>query len=285
MVDGKSLDILGIKPLADSINTVTKGAVDGAAAFLSKLCLPAVEEMGLYFKEKVHNFRTKNIVNIATKAEALAKQLPEFNGKSAHPRVVWNLFEMGSWTDADDIQQMWAGLLISSCTTDGKDESNLVFSQLLGQITSAQARLLNHISLVSQKDVTLDGLLYSAEVSLTSSQLSEIWKDSDLHRVDRELDHMSQIGLISGGFRFKTKQTVEEERKWKESLKRLENIKIGDEPENNEFVESSKEDEGLQESSDLTATITPMSIGLHLFVRCQGYRGNPTEYFGVGRGR
>lgn len=45
--DNKSLDVLGVKPIADSVNTVTKGTVDGASAFLSRICLPAAEEFGL----------------------------------------------------------------------------------------------------------------------------------------------------------------------------------------------------------------------------------------------
>jgi hypothetical protein len=45
--NSKSLDILGIKPIADAVNTVTRDAVEGAAAFLSRICLPAAEEYGL----------------------------------------------------------------------------------------------------------------------------------------------------------------------------------------------------------------------------------------------
>ena len=65
--DGKSLDVFGIKPVADSINTVTKGAVDGAGAFFGRICLPAAEEFGLLLRDKVSAWRARNIVRIAEK--------------------------------------------------------------------------------------------------------------------------------------------------------------------------------------------------------------------------
>ena len=45
--ENKSLDLLGIKPILHAINTFSKGTVDGASAFLSRVCLPAAEEFGL----------------------------------------------------------------------------------------------------------------------------------------------------------------------------------------------------------------------------------------------
>lgn len=65
----KSFDIFGIRPLAEAINTLTKGAVDGAGAFLSRICLPAAEEFGLMLRDKVSSWRAKNAVAIIQKAE------------------------------------------------------------------------------------------------------------------------------------------------------------------------------------------------------------------------
>lgn len=47
------LDVLGIKPVAEAVNTVTKGTVEGASAFLSRICLPAAEEFGFLLQDKV----------------------------------------------------------------------------------------------------------------------------------------------------------------------------------------------------------------------------------------
>jgi hypothetical protein len=41
MSDKQGLDIFGIQPTAEAVNKVTSAAVDGAGAFLSRICLPA----------------------------------------------------------------------------------------------------------------------------------------------------------------------------------------------------------------------------------------------------
>jgi len=64
--------------------------------------------------------------------------------KHAHPRLVSKIIEQGSWVDEDIVQGMWAGLMASSCTEDGQDESNFIFISILGQITSLQARVIKY---------------------------------------------------------------------------------------------------------------------------------------------
>ena len=89
-----SQDILGVKSFGDAINTATKGLVNGAGAFLSRICLPASEEFGLFLKDKVSKWSGENALQI----------------------------EKGSWVDDNKVQDMWAGLLASSCNEDGRDE-------------------------------------------------------------------------------------------------------------------------------------------------------------------
>ena len=103
--DSQSLDILGIKPIGESINTLTKGAVDGASAFLGRICLPAAEEVGLLLRDKVSHWRAQNLVKIAGKAEK--SWGPQALGeKHAHPRLIFQTLENGSWADADEVQEM-----------------------------------------------------------------------------------------------------------------------------------------------------------------------------------
>ena len=59
MSDDKALDLLGIKGLSDSVKATTQGLLDGAAAFLSRVCLPAAEEFGLVLRDRVSAWRAK----------------------------------------------------------------------------------------------------------------------------------------------------------------------------------------------------------------------------------
>ena len=108
--ESKSLDILGIKPVGDAISKLTTALVDGSAAFLSRICLPASEEFGLLLRDKVSSWRAANLVAMLENAE---KKVADNNldGLHAHPRIVSSILEEGSWIDDVVVQDMWAGLL------------------------------------------------------------------------------------------------------------------------------------------------------------------------------
>jgi hypothetical protein len=197
--NSQSLDILGIKPIGESINTLTKGAVDGAAAFLGRICLPAAEEFGLLLRDKISHWRARNVVKLAAMAEE--KLGPQASGeRHAHPRLMFQALENGSWADTQEVQEMWAGLIASSCTEDGKDESNLMFINLLSQLTTSQVKILNHACSKSEKYVTQGGWILAKALVVKLDELQTITDLQDFHRLDRELDHLRALDLISSGF-------------------------------------------------------------------------------------
>jgi len=232
--NSKSLDILGVKPVADSISIVTKSTVAGVSSFLSRICLPAAEEFGLLLRDKVSNWRLNNQIRMLQKSEVKYK---DFSQKSAnaHPRLVSAILDHASWTDSEDLHDMWAGLLSSSCTKDGKDESNLIFINILSQLTSLQASILDHCCEVAEKSVSGGGWIHAKPYYLEVAKLSELFHVKDFHRLDRELDHLRSLGLIEGG-----------------------------------FMEDSR-----------LALLTPTSLGLQMYVRCQGYQASPIKFFGL----
>ena len=89
----RSLDILGIKPISESVNTVTKATVDGAAAFLRRICLPASEEFGLLLRDKVSGWRSLNSVLIAQKAEENMVRSNAAKNVHAHPRILFKIMK------------------------------------------------------------------------------------------------------------------------------------------------------------------------------------------------
>jgi hypothetical protein len=197
--DSKSLDILGLKPVGEAVDTVVKGTVDGASAFLSRICLPAAEEFGLLLRDKVSHWRTVNLIKISQKAEEKLKATSDSEERHAHPRLVNLTLENGSWSDSDEFQEMWAGLLTSSCTKDGRDESNLIFINLLSQLTSIQVRLLNYSCEKSKKIITKSGALDTENLPISLEELQTVTGTEDFHRLDRELDHLRSLGLINQG--------------------------------------------------------------------------------------
>lgn len=95
----KSLYLLGLRPVAESLNKITTAAVDDTAAFLSRICLPAAEKYGLLLRDRVRSWRAANISAIAAKAEQKLKELGASDNVHAHPRLLSNVLEHGSWME------------------------------------------------------------------------------------------------------------------------------------------------------------------------------------------
>ena len=53
MEEDKSLDIMGVKPVAKAIEKATDKTVDWLCAFFCAICMPASEEFGLLLRDKV----------------------------------------------------------------------------------------------------------------------------------------------------------------------------------------------------------------------------------------
>ncbi len=194
-------DLLGLAPYGEAIKIVAKGTVDGAGAFLGRICLPAAEELGEYFRDHVKSWRSKNTISILTRAEQKAKKVGLLEGNQIHPKLLFKILDEASTEDNDLLQEMWSGLIVSSCSEDGSDDGNLIFIDLIARLTSTQALVLEYACLNCEKALSEAGWLYSKEVLVNCEKLAEITGVTDLHRLDRELDHLRSLDLIQGGFR------------------------------------------------------------------------------------
>jgi hypothetical protein len=199
MDESKSLDILGVKPVAEAVGTVTTGVVAGASAFLSRICLPAAEEFGLLLQDRVRGWRSRNTAAVLAKAEELLHDQTE--PVQAPPRLVGLILEHGSWIENSAVQQMWGGLLASSCSVDGEDDDNLMFVDLLSRMTTSQVRLLDAACSDVPKYVAPNGLLLPLQRTIVPlEKVIEMTGVTDLLRLDREMDHLRSLGLIIAGF-------------------------------------------------------------------------------------
>lgn len=237
-----SLDLLGIKPIGDAVNTTVEKSFQGIEGFLKSVCVPALDEIGLLLRDKVRHWRLNNILTILNKAKGKLHFENEELKIHAHPRVALAIIDNGSLCDNEEVQEMWAGLFASSCTKDGQEDENLIFVDLLKQLTNAEARVLKYSSESARKIIYKNGLITGDHLTLDCKTLMEISGIHEIHRLDRELDHLRSLELIgsglgSGGF--------------------------------------SAEDENL------VADISPTPLALNLYVKSQGHNADPAMYWQV----
>lgn len=232
-----SLDILGVKPVADAINTVTEASVKSGFGFLRLICRPAAEEYGLLLQDNVKMWRVTNAARLATKAEAKFKKMGYSSSLRANPRLVSKILEEGSWIEDDDLQELWAGLLASSCSFDGKDDSNLVFIHLLSQLSQLQVKIIDYAIHNCPKQMISGGHVCFGSNHMNQKEIEEAFNNVDLSRLRREVAHLNTLDL--------THYTLSYE-------------------------------DGIDE---VFLNLVPDTLGIHLFVRCQGSLLSPEDYF------
>jgi hypothetical protein len=255
----RNISLVNLGSLTKPVDTLTKGLIEGAGAFLSRISLPAAEEFGLLVRDKVSGWRTLNAAKIAQKAEKILQTQGGVQERQAHPRLVWSTLENGSWVADDRVQDMWGGLLASSCTEDGKDESNLIFMNLLAQLTSSEAKLLSYVCEQAAKSTNPAGVVGAYTVELTREKVSDISGIKELHHVVRELDHLNALQLLKGTFGSKAES------------------EIGDYYKQFEI----EDDYWLIEPDFEVANVAPTNLGISLYVRCQGSLLSPAAFFGL----
>jgi hypothetical protein len=243
MDENKGFDILGIKPIGDAINTTVTKTFEGIEGFLKRVCAPALEEVGLLLKDQVRHWRLNNILKILQKAQDKLEFSDDQLQIKAHPRVALSIIDNGSLNDNDEVQELWAGLFVSSCTKDGQDDENLIFVDLLKQLTIVEAKILKYSCSNARKILHDNGLLTGDEFEVTCEELFSLTGIKDIHRLDRELDHLRSLELIghsigSGGF-------------------------------------SSTDD-------SLRADITPTALALNLYIKSQGFNDDPVKFWETG---
>lgn len=234
-VGNEAGDIFGIKPFGEAANALVQAGINSASAFLSRICLPASEEFGLMLRDNVSAWRANNLVAIARKSKEKYESNDPKNHGTAHPRIVHAILENGSWTDDDTLQEMWGGILTASAFGDGKEDENLIFINILAQLTVAQAKVLNYSCKEAKKYISPGGWIMAEGLLVPLEKMQEIMEHTDIQRMDRELDHLVSLGLISHGF----------------------------------------------DPRSTVADITPRSLALHMYARCNACSMNPVNFYNL----
>lgn len=244
MLDNSEIkDLLGIKPIAEAGHEITKASIEGVSSFLSVVFKPGLEELGFLIKDKVRQWRLNNILRVLDKA----KGRMGFDGKelnlTANARVGLSIMEECSTIDNEELQDLWAGLFASSCTPDGKDDSNMNFVDLLRRMSSVEAKIIDYACKNCIKILHPNKLITAEHIIVPFEDLIKIAGTDDLYRLDREMDHMRSIELLVTGGTFSAGG-------------------------------------GFEASNTLDADITPSPLALNLYYRTHSTGKSPIEFWG-----
>jgi hypothetical protein len=169
--------------------------------FLCRLCPTGSLDMIQSLGKGLDASRTETALQIALNAEKLLARDTTGNTNRCHPQILASILKDGSWTNDEVLRQLWAGLLVSSCTADGSDESNSKFVELLVQVTVNQSRIF-----VSgcRNAKSANGNISTHEIVITPEEIMGITGVTDFYRNATDVSYLFQFGLLKKEFDFST---------------------------------------------------------------------------------
>ncbi len=135
-------------------------------------------------------------MEIALIAEEFLAHEPDADNLLAHPAIVLRILEVGSWADADFIKELWAGLLVASCTAERNDESNLAFVDILSVLTPIHVRILTEVCAKATKAASERGAVSSDTLHCSAEEMRGITGTHDLTKIHRSVAQLSDLGLF-----------------------------------------------------------------------------------------
>lgn len=167
-----------------------------ALAFMRRICPPADERVTELLHKTLSNVRAANTVEIALKAERLLAQEPDAYCMAAHPDLMLRTLEHGSWVDVEWLQELWGGLLATSCTFEGQDESNLAYINLLSRLAPLPTQILTMACAKTMQAMTGNSTAPSAPLACSAEEIARVTRSNNLLKIYKSIGELSELGLV-----------------------------------------------------------------------------------------
>lgn len=167
-----------------------------AFSFLSRICPDAADEVAHLIHGGLTKSRMANAAEIMLGAEALLPKDSDEIRLLATPRIVTKILEDGSWAEEDWIQQMWAGLLATSCGSEGSADSSNFFVDLFSKLAVVHVRIFRYACLRATNIISIAGPQSPAPVICTREEIMEVAGSRELLRIERDIQHLRELGLL-----------------------------------------------------------------------------------------
>lgn len=161
----------------DAEKKIIEESIDVAKGFLQKLINPPIEELGLLVSDNIRLWRFKNQIRILEKSKKIVEK-KNINIQQIPLKILVPLLDGASLEEDDDLRDNWSALIANSANND-KDICNPIFSDILKQLSSNEARCINKMM---------------EEKSYSDFGFYELWKEFELNWTN--VYNLKRLGLI-----------------------------------------------------------------------------------------
>jgi hypothetical protein len=173
-----------------------------AVLFLHRLCSTNAEEAVVVIGGELNALRTGIAFDIAFRAEKMLAEEPVSGRLRAPGHVVASILRNGSWENDELIERMWAGMLVSSGTLTGSDQSSLELVDLMTRVTPIQAKIFQAGCRKALETMQAGEAVPRQPIIVTPEEIVEITDMHDLSRVAMNVAYLFNHGLFKEVFDF-----------------------------------------------------------------------------------
>ena len=178
--------------------------------FLGRLCPHATQDIVLLVRTGLGNMRVANSVQIALEAAAMLASDPNGYKMRADAGTIKRIIADGSWADEDWIQQLWAGLLATSCAVNPKDQLDSDLADRFSQLAPVHLRIFKAACTQAEKFETDDWVVAAKPLICEVKVLQLISRVQSLAKIERDVFHLADLGLLEQSVRSRSLLPPEE---------------------------------------------------------------------------
>jgi hypothetical protein len=191
-------DLKTAAAIIGSAVAIGKPVVETGCKLIENLLGEPCKVAGAMLADQVYAWQWENRIKIAHRAKVLLDQ-NSVAEKVLPPGFLIPLLDKTGNVNQPELQEMWAGLLASSCSNDETDETNLIFMNLLSQLSSSQAKIISLPFIEGQySPYQYDDMEYTT-IEKERSELINYAGLSNWGILRRELEHLDSLGLVAAG--------------------------------------------------------------------------------------
>lgn len=164
-----------------------------ALKFLGQLCPAGSASIADLVRGRLSSPRLANAVDIALKAQDFLSAHPEGSELRGNAYLVGRILEIGASAEESWLRDFWAGLLVTSCSADGKDESNREYVDLFAELTNIPLRILTVVCKAARFHAGPGSAINSVTCSIDEMVTITGVRET---QIERDLEKLASFGLI-----------------------------------------------------------------------------------------
>lgn len=135
-------------------------------------------------------------VEIALCAEEITSANPSALRTDLPPELVVRILQDGSKVDEEQTRRMWAEVLAASCYEGSDDAENLEYSLLLTKIDAVQMRIFDAACKLAFLVGWDPGFVFHQDLHCSAEDIKKISHVQNLTGIERDLNHLNELGLL-----------------------------------------------------------------------------------------